>query len=238
MALVPFALLVMLGLAILGPAAADVKDLAGPARRRIAIGICFLCVNVLCCGIAPPIIGKLGDLLDAATHPERMGPSLLVCLSQPSSRRPCCTSRAARSRSRNTSDSGPQGRSTIDSRDSLRCAARARRATAMFHDIGASTSGTSPTFFMYAGRSSACSGPFCACTPTTATGCRGTTRSPRAWLLRGTSGCETRSYTSRHQSTPSARLTKKSRSTTSRCCAGTPAVPTARAPSRTAEAQP
>ena len=79
MALVPFALLVMLGLAFLGPAAADVQDLAGPARRGIAIGIYFLCVNVVGYGVAPPLIGRLGDLLDVARHPELMRQSLLVC---------------------------------------------------------------------------------------------------------------------------------------------------------------
>jgi MFS family permease len=79
MALVPFALLVMLGLAFLGPAAADVQDLAGPARRGIAIGVYFLCVNVIGYGLAPPVIGKLGDLLDVASHPELMRQSLLVC---------------------------------------------------------------------------------------------------------------------------------------------------------------
>jgi MFS family permease len=78
-ALVPFAVLVMLGLSFLGPAAADVQDLAGPSRRGIAIGVYFFFVNVIGYGIAPPVIGKLGDLLDVTHHPEAMRSSLLVC---------------------------------------------------------------------------------------------------------------------------------------------------------------
>lgn len=236
MALVPFALPVMLGLAFLGPAAADLQDLAGPARRRIAIGICFLCVNVLGYGIAPPIIGKLGDLLDVGTHPELMSPSLLVCPSQPSSRRPCCTSRAARSRSRSTSDSGPQGRSATDSRDSLRC-------TSAEGDIGvprhrgfdgrhladdpyvrwAQLGVFAPALRLHSNHGDRLPGGLrgvrahgCCAVPRAARGAR----TPRGTRVR-------RARDSR----------KKSRSTTRRCCAGTPAVPTARAPSRTAEAQ-
>lgn len=78
-ALVPFGLLVMLGLAFLGPAAADVQDLAGPSRRGIAIGVYFFVVNVIGYGVAPPIIGKLGDAMGVTAHPDALRTSLLLC---------------------------------------------------------------------------------------------------------------------------------------------------------------
>lgn len=79
MVLVPFGVLAALGLAWLGPAAADVQALAGPSRRGIAIGIYFLVVNLIGYGIAPPLIGKLSDLLGVAKDPSLMRTSLLAC---------------------------------------------------------------------------------------------------------------------------------------------------------------
>jgi len=72
---------VLYALAILwvGPATADVHDMAGPHLRGIAIGIFFSTVNIIAYGIGSPLIGKLSDALGVATNPEQMRYSLLVC---------------------------------------------------------------------------------------------------------------------------------------------------------------
>lgn len=72
---------VLYALAILwvGPATADVHELAGPHLRGIAIGIFFSTVNVIAYGIGSPLIGKLSDALGVATNPGQMRYSLLVC---------------------------------------------------------------------------------------------------------------------------------------------------------------
>jgi len=56
---------VLFGLALswLGPAAADVHDIAGPHLRGLGIGIYFSTVNIVAYGIGSPVIGKLNDLL-------------------------------------------------------------------------------------------------------------------------------------------------------------------------------
>ncbi|HJQ35611.1 MAG TPA: MFS transporter [Thermoanaerobaculia bacterium] len=55
--------IVLYALAILwvGPATADVHDLAGPKLRGLAIGIFFSAVNIFAYGIGSPLIGKLSD---------------------------------------------------------------------------------------------------------------------------------------------------------------------------------
>lgn len=72
---------VLYALAILwvGPATADVHDLAGPNLRGLAIGIFFSTVNIVAYGIGSPLIGKLSDSLGIATNPEVMRVSMLVC---------------------------------------------------------------------------------------------------------------------------------------------------------------
>ncbi|MCP9493654.1 MAG: MFS transporter [Pyrinomonadaceae bacterium MAG19_C2-C3] len=72
---------VLLGVALmwLGPAAADVHDIAGVHLRGLAIGVYFFTVNIVGYGIAPPLIGKLNDILGVATNPEAMRYALLVC---------------------------------------------------------------------------------------------------------------------------------------------------------------
>ena len=67
--------IVLYALAILwvGPAVADVHDLAGPHLRGLAIGIFFSAVNIAAFAIGSPLIGKLTDRL----HDMRY--SLLVC---------------------------------------------------------------------------------------------------------------------------------------------------------------
>ncbi|MBV9494278.1 MAG: MFS transporter [Acidobacteria bacterium] len=62
-----------------GPATADIHDLAGPNLRGIAIGVFFSIVNLVAYGIGSPLIGKLSDALGAATDPNRMRIALLVC---------------------------------------------------------------------------------------------------------------------------------------------------------------
>jgi len=73
--------IVLYALAILwvGPATADVHDMAGPHLRGIAIGIFFSTVNIIAYGLGSPIIGKLSDALGVAKDPGQMRYSLLVC---------------------------------------------------------------------------------------------------------------------------------------------------------------
>ena len=56
---------VLYGLALMwvGPATADVHDLAGPNLRGLAIGIFFSTVNIVAYGIGSPLIGKVSDAL-------------------------------------------------------------------------------------------------------------------------------------------------------------------------------
>ncbi|MFP5245944.1 MAG: spinster family MFS transporter, partial [Thermoanaerobaculia bacterium] len=72
---------VLYALAILwvGPATADVTDVAGPNLRGLAIGIFFSTVNIVAYGIGSPVIGRLSDILGAATDPGQMRYALLVC---------------------------------------------------------------------------------------------------------------------------------------------------------------
>ena len=69
------------GLAVMwvGPATADVHDVAGPNLRGVAIGVFFSIVNIVAYGIGSPLIGKISDLLGVTTNPQRMRFSLLVC---------------------------------------------------------------------------------------------------------------------------------------------------------------
>jgi MFS family permease len=72
---------VLFGLALmwLGPAAADVHDIAGPNLRGLGIGIYFSSVNICAYGIGSPLIGKLSDKLGVTANPGVMRYSLLVC---------------------------------------------------------------------------------------------------------------------------------------------------------------
>jgi len=72
---------ILLGLALmwLGPAAADVHDIAGPHLRGLGIGIYFFTVIITAYGIGSPLIGKLNDLLGVSSNPGLMRYSLLVC---------------------------------------------------------------------------------------------------------------------------------------------------------------
>ena len=74
-----FFLLAGLGLAWLGPAAADVHDMVGPQLRGLGIAVYFFAVNVLGYGIAPPIVGWLSDRLGTKEDPHQMALALLIC---------------------------------------------------------------------------------------------------------------------------------------------------------------
>lgn len=81
---IPFLLVanfVLLGLSLmwLGPAAADVHDIAGPNLRGLGIGIYFFSVNIAAYAIGSNLIGKLNDWLGASVAPLQMRYSLLVC---------------------------------------------------------------------------------------------------------------------------------------------------------------
>ena len=71
--------LLALSLMWLGPAAADVHDIAGPQLRGLGIGVYFFAVNITAYGIGAPLIGKLSDRLGAEAAPAMMRYSLLIC---------------------------------------------------------------------------------------------------------------------------------------------------------------
>ncbi|MDT5293737.1 MAG: hypothetical protein QOJ76_617 [Acidobacteriota bacterium] len=72
---------VLLGVALmwLGPAAADVHDIAGPNLRGLGIGIYFFTVNLAAYGIGAPLIGRVNDTLGATADPSMMRYGLLLC---------------------------------------------------------------------------------------------------------------------------------------------------------------
>jgi MFS family permease len=71
----------LLGLSLmwLGPAAADVHDIAGPHLRGLGIGIYFFSVNIAAYAVGSNVIGKLNDWLGVSTYPMQMRYSLLIC---------------------------------------------------------------------------------------------------------------------------------------------------------------
>ena len=75
-----FACLMLLAFSLmwLGPAAADVHDVAGPQLRGLGIGIYIFAVNLTAYGIGAPLIGRLNDLFGATAAPSMMRYSLLV----------------------------------------------------------------------------------------------------------------------------------------------------------------
>ncbi len=71
---------VLLGLSLIwiAPSMADVHEITGPHLRGLGIGA-FLCiVHVVAYGIGSPLMGKLNDLLGAATNPGMMRYGFLV----------------------------------------------------------------------------------------------------------------------------------------------------------------
>jgi MFS family permease len=73
------ALVYVLAIVWVGPATADVVEIAGPKLRGLAIGIFFSIVNITAFGLGSPLIGKLSDAFGVATDPGQMRYSLLVC---------------------------------------------------------------------------------------------------------------------------------------------------------------
>lgn len=73
------ALVYVLAIVWVGPATADVVEIAGPKLRGLAIGIFFSIVNITAFGLGSPIIGKLSDAFGVASDPGQMRYSLLVC---------------------------------------------------------------------------------------------------------------------------------------------------------------
>ena len=71
-------LLLGLSLIWLGPAMADVHDIAGPHLRGLGIGIFVCAVNLTAYGIGSPLIGKINDLLGATTNADLMRYGFLV----------------------------------------------------------------------------------------------------------------------------------------------------------------
>jgi MFS family permease len=70
--------LLALSLVWLGPAAADVHDIAGPQLRGLGIGVYFFAV-IIAYGIGSLIIGQVNDWLGASTTPLNMRFSMLLC---------------------------------------------------------------------------------------------------------------------------------------------------------------
>jgi MFS family permease len=71
-------MLLALSLVWLGPAAADVHDIAGPELRGLGIGVYFFAV-IIAYGIGSLVIGQVNDWLGAATTPLNMRYSMLLC---------------------------------------------------------------------------------------------------------------------------------------------------------------
>ena len=70
--------LLALSLVWLGPAAADVHDIAGPELRGLGIGVYFFAV-IMAYGIGSLIIGQVNDWLGATAAPLNMRFSMLLC---------------------------------------------------------------------------------------------------------------------------------------------------------------
>lgn len=68
-----------LGLAWLGPAAADVHELVDPRQRGLGVAVYYLVVNLVGYGAAPPLIGVLSDAAGAGDDPGRLAWALVVC---------------------------------------------------------------------------------------------------------------------------------------------------------------
>ncbi|HYV84166.1 MAG TPA: MFS transporter [Pyrinomonadaceae bacterium] len=76
--LVAQAILLSLSLMWIAPSMADVHEITGPHLRGLGVGV-FLClVSIASYGIGSPLIGKLNDLLGAATNPGVMRYGFLV----------------------------------------------------------------------------------------------------------------------------------------------------------------
>ena len=71
---------ILLGLSLIwiAPAMADVHEISGPHLRGLGIGAFLFLAHVLAYGIGAPLMGKVNDLLGAATNPEVMRYGFLI----------------------------------------------------------------------------------------------------------------------------------------------------------------
>jgi MFS family permease len=76
--LIANAILLALSLMWIAPSMADVHEMTGPYLRGLGIGAFVCLVNLAAYGIGSPVIGKLNDLLGAATNPGMMRYGFLV----------------------------------------------------------------------------------------------------------------------------------------------------------------
>lgn len=72
---------ILLGLVLIwvGPAAADVHEIAGPHLRGLGIGIYFFTVTIAAYGIGSLLIGRLNDWVNVMANPQMMRYTLLIC---------------------------------------------------------------------------------------------------------------------------------------------------------------
>jgi MFS family permease len=65
---------ILLGLSLIwiAPAMADAHEISGPHLRGLTVGVFVCLVHVIAYGIGAPLMGKVNDLLGAATNPEVM----------------------------------------------------------------------------------------------------------------------------------------------------------------------
>jgi MFS family permease len=76
--LIANAILLALSLMWIAPSMADVHEMTGPYLRGLGIGVFVCLVHIAAYGIGSPLIGKLNDLLGAATNPGVMRYGFLV----------------------------------------------------------------------------------------------------------------------------------------------------------------
>jgi MFS family permease len=71
----------LLGLVLIwvGPAAADVHEIAGPHLRGLGIGIYFFTVTIAAYGVGSLLIGRLNDWVNVTANPQLMRYTLLIC---------------------------------------------------------------------------------------------------------------------------------------------------------------
>ena len=71
---------ILLGLSLIwiAPSMADVHEMTGPHLRGLGVGVFICLVHIAAYAIGSPLIGKLNDLLGAATNPGVMRYSFLV----------------------------------------------------------------------------------------------------------------------------------------------------------------
>lgn len=71
---------ILLGLSLIwiAPAMADAHEISGPHLRGLTVGVFVCLVHVIAYGIGAPLMGKLNDLLGAATNPTVMRYGFLI----------------------------------------------------------------------------------------------------------------------------------------------------------------